>query len=92
MAARRYLAQLNIAQARGRLDDPVTVGVVQIPDEINAQADATPGFVWQPEGHGLAGSDPAAQAYAAGGIIVKMSVWESFEALHHFVYHTAHGQ
>ena len=92
MNSRWHLAQMNIAQARGPLDDPVMAGFVQKLDEINALADAAPGFVWRLHEHGLGGSDPVAQAYSAAGIIVNMSVWESFETLHHFVYHTAHGQ
>ena len=48
------LAQVNIARMRGALDDPVMRGFVARLDEINALADASPGFVWRlqtPEGN-----------------------------------------
>lgn len=87
-----HLAQINVAQARGPLDDPVMAGFVRRLDGINALADAAPGFIWRLQEHLFPAPDPVAQAYSAAGIIMNMSVWASFEALHHFVYHTAHSE
>jgi hypothetical protein len=56
---------------------------------VNALADAAPGFVWRHEsddgpGHTSPGDDDDAL------FIVNLSVWESYAALHDFVYGTAH--
>lgn len=41
------LAQVNIGRARGEMTDPVMAGFVNRLAEINALADASPGFVWR---------------------------------------------
>ena len=53
-------------------------------EPVNALADAAPGFVWRLEG----GDGPGATALRPCGpdIMVNMSVWQSLEALHDFVY------
>lgn len=65
-------------------------GFVARLDEINALADAAPGFVWRLEEHKLPVPDPTAQAFATAGIVLNLSVWESLETLRHYVYRTAH--
>ncbi len=85
-----YLAQINVAKARAPLSDPIMARFVARLDEINALADHAPGFVWRLEEHKLPAPDPVAQTFAAEGVIVNLSVWESVEALRHYVYHTAH--
>jgi hypothetical protein len=50
---------------------------------VNRQAEASPGFVWRlvlPEGH-----------VVKDGIFANLSVWESYEALHRFLYRSGHG-
>lgn len=87
--ARRYhLAQLNIARPVAPLDSPQLAGFVSRLDEVNALADAAPGFVWR-----LVDDDGAnAVALRPYGpdIMVNLSVWESVEALYDFAYRTAH--
>lgn len=58
-------------------------------DPVNRIAERSPGFVWRlgsSQSHGATtlcdGSFP---------VIVNLSVWESYEALHAFVYHSPHG-
>ena len=41
------LAQLNVARMVAPLEDPVMAGFVDRLDQINALADAAPGFVWR---------------------------------------------
>jgi uncharacterized protein DUF3291 len=41
------LAQVNIGRARGEMTDPIMAGFVNRLVEINALADASPGFVWR---------------------------------------------
>ena len=42
-----HLAQVNIARMITPLDDPIMAGFGARLDEINALADASPGFVWR---------------------------------------------
>jgi hypothetical protein len=83
-----HLAQMNVARALAPLDTPKLADFVAQLDEINALAEAAPGFVWRLQGEaGKAtdvrhGDDPL--------VIVNMSVWQSAEALFDYVYKTAH--
>lgn len=82
-----YLTQLNIAQMRYPLDSPEMAGFVARIDEINALAERAPGFVWR-----LQGDEGNALSIRLFGdsTLVNMSVWESIEALHDYVYRSAH--
>ena len=84
-----HIAQLNIGRARYPLDDPRMAGFMNALAAINAIADRSPGFVWRMADEGGAGAtdikytdDPQQ--------IANMSVWETAEALEHFVWNTAH--
>jgi len=64
-------------------------GFVVALDPVNRIAERSPGFVWRlgsSQSHGATtlrdGSFP---------VIVNLSVWGSYEALHAFVYHSPHG-
>ena len=79
-----HLAQVNIARMVAPLSDPLLAGFVAKLDEVNALADASPGFIWRfqtPEGNAT-----ALRAYEDELILFNMSVWASLEALSHFVY------
>jgi Domain of unknown function (DUF3291) len=79
-----HLAQVNIARMVAPLSDPLMAGFVAKLDEINALADASPGFSWRlqtPEGNAT-----AFHAYEDDLILFNMSVWTSLEALSHYVY------
>lgn len=82
------IAQMNVATALYDLDDERMAGFVNRLDEINALADASPGFVWRlqsEEGNATgirAGDDPR--------LIVNISVWETVEALFDFAYRSDH--
>ena len=85
-----HLAQMNIARMRAPLSDPAMARFVAQLDDINALADAAPGFVWRLEEHKLPEPDETVRLYAAESIIVNLSVWEGVEPLQHYVYHSAH--
>ena len=87
MSAVFHLAQLNVARVLAPLDSPVMADFVAQLGEINALADAAPGFVWR-----LQTEDGDATAVRPYGdeIIVNMSVWESLEALRAYVYRGGH--
>jgi hypothetical protein len=72
------------------LDDPVMVGFVAQLNEINALADRSPGFVWRLQTS--EGNATYLRPYGDDRIIINMSVWESIEALKHYVYRTAHAE
>ena len=83
-----HIAQMNVATARYPLDDPRIAEFVGLLDEVNALAEASPGFVWRPRperGSGIAIAMPGQPT-----LVVNMSVWQSVEALVDFVYKSAH--
>jgi Domain of unknown function (DUF3291) len=83
-----HLAQLNIGRMLGPIDSETMAGFVAKLDEINALAESTPGFVWRLKTED--GDATAIRPYEDDRIIVNMSVWESAEALHDYVYRSAH--
>ena len=83
-----HLAQFNVGRMRAPIDDPVMEGFRSQLDRINALADQSPGFVWRLQTE--SGDATAIRAYADPLVIVNMSVWESLEALHQYVYQSPH--
>jgi hypothetical protein len=83
-----HLAQLNIGRLLAPIDDPQLAGFVAKLDEINALAERTPGFVWRLQTED--GNATAIRPYDDDRIAVNMSVWESAEALHAYVYRSDH--
>lgn len=81
---RFHVAQLNVGVLQAPLDSPQLADFVANLDQVNAIADAAPGFVWR-----LADSDGSnATSLRPRGpdLLVNMSVWETLEALRAFVY------
>ena len=87
-SGRCHLAQANIATMRAALEDPVMEGFRSQLDRINALADASPGFVWRLQTE--AGNATDVRAYENELVLFNMSVWESIEALHTYVYRGDH--
>jgi hypothetical protein len=85
-----HLAQLNIAVPRFPIDDPQMAGFTSMLDEINALADATPGFVWRLVSEGANDATALRAPLDGADQMVNMSVWESREALWEYVYRSAH--
>lgn len=83
-----HLAQMNIAKARDEMDSETMRGFVERLDEINVLADQSEGFVWRLQTE--AGDATSIQAFDDPLLLVNMSVWESVEALKHYVYKSAH--
>jgi hypothetical protein len=82
------LAQANIARMRAPLADPVMEGFRSQLERINALADRSPGFVWRLQTD--EGDATAVRAYDDERVLFNMSVWESLEALHAYVYRSDH--
>lgn len=82
------LAQINVARAKAPMADDLMKGFVEALDEINALADASPGFVWRLQSEG--GHALEIRAYEDPLVFVNLSVWESAAALKNYVYKSAH--
>jgi Domain of unknown function (DUF3291) len=82
------LAQVNIGRARGDMTDPVMAGFVSRLAEINALADASPGFVWRLQTED--GDATAVRPYADVRILINLSVWTDLAALRAYVYRSPH--
>lgn len=89
MAELFHIAQVNVARMVAPLDDPAMASFVALLDEINALADASPGFVWRLQSE--AGNATYLRPYGDDRILFNMSVWETVEDLKTYVYRTAHG-
>ena len=84
-----YLAELNVARLRRPLDHPETAEFVAALDHVNALAESSPGFVWR-----LTDDSGLSSSYVRGDddplVIINLSVWTSPDALHDFVFRSAH--
>ena len=83
-----HLAQINIGRLVAPVDDPKIAEFVAQLDEINALADAAPGFVWRMQSE--AGNATDVVYNDDPFVIVNMSIWESVEALRDYVYQSRH--
>lgn len=83
-----HLAQVNVGRLRHPIDHPATADFVAGLAAVNALADASPGFVWRLQTE--EGDATALRVFPDPEMIVNLSVWTSVEALHDFVYRSAH--
>jgi hypothetical protein len=83
------LAQVNVARMRAAPDSPSMAGFMGVVDPVYRMAEASPGFVWRLPGAG--GHIPTCRDDVEGWLVVNVSVWISYEALHGFVYRSHHG-
>ncbi len=88
MSATRHLVQLNVARLIAPLDDPRVFRFLSALAPINAIADRAPGFVWRLQGEN--GDATGLGDFGDPQLIANMSVWETADALRHFVYNTLH--
>ena len=83
-----HLAQVNVGRLRAPIDDPLIAGFAGALEEINALADAAPGFVWRLQTED--GDATAVRAFEDDTILINLSVWTSLEALADYVYRSEH--
>jgi len=89
--ATHHLAQLNLGLLRAPLDSDEMAEFRRALDPINALAEATPGFVWRLKDDDGGSSSFVAVPGAEDPLWApNMSVWESREALKHFMYRSGH--
>jgi hypothetical protein len=86
-----HIAQVNLGRIRYPTDDARMHGFMSRLDDINALADRSPGFVWRLQTN--EGNATYFRPYPEDDrILLNMSVWETVEALRHYVYRTAHAE
>src|SRR5205085_11097296 len=85
-----HLAQVNIPRMRDPLDSAMMEGFVARIEEINALADTSPGFVWRLQTD--EGNATYLRPYDDDRLIFNFSLWETIDALRHYVYKTAHAE
>jgi len=84
-----HLAELNIGRIVGDTpDDPRLAEFMAALDEVNALAEASPGFIWRLQDEN--GNATSITAFDDPRMLLNMSVWESAEALATFAYKTDH--
>lgn len=89
--ANYHIAQINIGRVKGPVQDPVMAGFMTRLDDLNALADRSPGFVWRLQTS--QGNATYFRPYEHDDrILLNMSVWETIDALRHYVYKTAHAE
>jgi hypothetical protein len=80
-----HLAQINVARFIRPNDDPANADFMAALAGVNAEAEASPGFVWRLKDE----TDNATSIEAVPGdprFIVNLTVWESVDALAAFTY------
>ena len=82
------IAQLNVGRAVGPIDGAAMADFVARLDEINALAEASPGFVWRLKGD----NNNATRLHFTPDplFIVNLSVWRSVDDLWAFTYASTH--
>ncbi len=83
-----HLAQVNIGRLSAPPEHPQVAGFFAALDQMNALAEASPGFVWRLQGDGNDATDlrPTPDPL----MILNMSVWTDADALFAYVYRSAH--
>ncbi len=71
--ATHHLAQFNVARFHKPLEDPANVDFTSQLDEVNAQAERAPGFVWRAKDE--SGNSTAMDPYGDPLVIINFSVW-----------------
>ena len=87
-----HLAEFNLGVLRHDWDDPRVKGFGDGLDLVNGAAARSPGFVWRLGDDEMDAAQNAADGALGGNprTASTLAVWESGEALEHFVWNTVH--
>ena len=80
-----HLVHANIAIMRAPFDDPRMTDFVAQAEEIDALAQASPGFIAQP-------TPPDEGVIYTGQTLLNLSIWKSVESLERFVFEGKHAR
>lgn len=89
------LAQVNVSRLLAPLDSPVLQDFMAALEQVNADGDAAPGFLWRLQTEDGNATAVRAFGWDAGdshGVIVNLTTWTSVEALADFVFSGRHLQ
>jgi heme-degrading monooxygenase HmoA len=78
-----HVAQINVARFRVARESAVNAEFEAALDEVNALAEAAPGFVWRMPGEG---ENADGSVFNDPDITINMTVWETLEQLAAFAY------
>jgi hypothetical protein len=78
-----HIAQINVASFRVARGSPVNADFEAMLDEVNALAEAAPGFVWRMIGEG---ENVDGALFADPDLTINMTVWRSIDHLSAFAY------
>lgn len=80
---------MNVARLRFPFDSAQAREFVGAVDRINRLAEESPGFIWR---YRTGDAHPSAEEQTGDPLmVINMSVWQSYEHLHAYVYRSAHG-
>jgi len=82
-----HIAQLNIAHLIESIDSPRLSDFVENLERINRLAEESPGFVWRLQ---TEEGDATSVDFFGSDYVVNLSVWDSIDTLHRYVYRSAH--
>ncbi|TLY66239.1 MAG: DUF3291 domain-containing protein [Gammaproteobacteria bacterium] len=83
-----HIAQLNVGRILAPTDSAQLAEFMAALAEINARADAAPGFIWRLQSD--SGNATDIRVSQDPNFLVNMSVWAMIEPLFDFVYRSAH--
>jgi hypothetical protein len=87
-SARYEIAQLNVAKLIEPIGSPLVQPFVDLLDEINLLAEASPGFRWRLQD--AAGNATQIRITDDPCVLVNMTLWATIEQLFAFTYRSAH--
>ncbi|PHI19103.1 hypothetical protein CEQ90_14400 [Lewinellaceae bacterium SD302] len=90
MKSNYHLAQINIAELKAPIDDPLVAEFRESIDFVNETSRRSPGFVWLYQAEDGQSSSYEEPHFPNPLIVVNYSLWEDYISLHHFVYNTVH--
>src|SRR5207237_10819471 len=82
-----HIAQLNVGRILAPTDSPQLAEFMAALDEINARAEATPGFIWRLQSD--SGNATDIRVSEDPNFLINMSVWATIEPLIDFVFRSA---
>lgn len=87
------LAQVNVARLLAPIDSSLLKPFVDALDEVNAEGDRAPGFVWRLQSESGNATDVEGFGWDVAdshGVIVNLTTWTSTQALSDFVFGGRH--
>lgn len=87
------LAQVNVARLLAPLDSKVLRPFVEALDEVNAEGDRAPGFVWRLQSESGNATDIEGFGWDVAdscGVIVNLTTWRNTQALSDFIFGGRH--